>query len=356
MSDEGRGRHVPSRGCWSALLDCFFGPSKLSSDSLPRRSSSCEPLLRTLLLPAETPSSSSSSSSRPPYPDPLRLPSPSPYPPSYPSPIPSAELLCDRCKSISLNGILHGERDVHHEIYIVRGSKCHLCQFFTAVIGYSLDKGSSGTNRLPPMDSSWYSLSGSIAWTRDIDNQSLVTLFADFRKQNDFYANGILECNLVPLPNTEYQGMRMRHGRLIEAEGGDFGRFRRWIDFCCSHHLDQRCRPLGRNLDIPGFKVIDCETRHVIRAKIGCKFVALSYVWGPNAEEPVAISPAGALPDAVPRTIDDAIKATRKLGLRYLWVDQYCIDQADNAHKQQQISVMDMIYSLAFVTIIAACG
>lgn len=50
------------------------------------------------------------------------------------------------------------------------------------------------------------------------------------------------------------------------------------------------------------------------------------------------------------------MRVTKELGLRYIWIDRYCINQDDDAEKQTQIQQMDLIYQNAFVTIIAAAG
>jgi hypothetical protein len=47
---------------------------------------------------------------------------------------------------------------------------------------------------------------------------------------------------------------------------------------------------------------------------------------------------------------------TLKLGMRYLWVDRYCINQDDPEEKHGAIRNKDSIYRNAFVTTIAAAG
>ncbi|KAJ1325214.1 HET domain-containing protein [Microdochium nivale] len=60
------------------------------------------------------------------------------------------------------------------------------------------------------------------------------------------------------------------------------------------------------------------------------------------------------LPLNIPGTIRDAIAVVKSLHLKYLWVDQYCIDQAaDEALKQAQFSRMADIYRGARLTIFA---
>lgn len=62
------------------------------------------------------------------------------------------------------------------------------------------------------------------------------------------------------------------------------------------------------------------------------------------------------LPKTLPRTFADAIYFTKLLRYRFLWIDEYCIDQGSSQHKLQQISRMDEIYSGADLTIVAAAG
>ena len=58
--------------------------------------------------------------------------------------------------------------------------------------------------------------------------------------------------------------------------------------------------------------------------------------------------------DFLPKTIQDAIFVTHELGLRFLWVDTFCIVQDDEEEKAREISNMDRIFSEAEITIAAA--
>lgn len=61
--------------------------------------------------------------------------------------------------------------------------------------------------------------------------------------------------------------------------------------------------------------------------------------------------------DIIPNTILDAIEVTRKMGLRYIWVDQLCIMQSgDDADRDGNLERMDLIYKNAVFTIVAADG
>jgi hypothetical protein len=56
------------------------------------------------------------------------------------------------------------------------------------------------------------------------------------------------------------------------------------------------------------------------------------------------------------RTVVDAMEVTRRLGYRYLWVDALCIIQDDAQDLQQNVNIMDEIYSNAILTIVGAAS
>ncbi|KAI3337504.1 heterokaryon incompatibility protein-domain-containing protein [Xylariaceae sp. AK1471] len=109
-------------------------------------------------------------------------------------------------------------------------------------------------------------------------------------------------------------------------------------------------------------KVIDCETLNIVTQEPNIKYIALSYVWRlaeTNMVDVETIHPnrpqqSGTLPSRIPRVIRDAIVVVRDIGYRWLWVDKYCIDQSNQEELQDQISKMDLIYSFADLTLIAA--
>ena len=62
----------------------------------------------------------------------------------------------------------------------------------------------------------------------------------------------------------------------------------------------------------------------------------------------------GIATSTLPQTIQDAIIVTRKVGLRYLWVDALCIIQDSDSDRNAEITMMDRIYQNAQLTIAAA--
>lgn len=112
-------------------------------------------------------------------------------------------------------------------------------------------------------------------------------------------------------------------------------------------------------------RVIDCGSKTVVLAPVGCQYVALSYVWGQlndafdDLQDP-------------PKTIADSFHITRLLGYKYLWIDRFvswchlpvystilttkCINQNDHIDKHRQVRQMGDIYSAAQVTLVVAAG
>jgi hypothetical protein len=133
--------------------------------------------------------------------------------------------------------------------------------------------------------------------------------------------------------------------RLIIPDACEFQFIIQCINICQKKHINT-CGQRG--LEPVDLKVIDCDTRTVVNAPLDCRWVALSYVWGPPPYDETLQSP--------PQVIEDSIEVCELLGYRYLWVDRYCIDQSATEKKMVQILQMDRIYKNAELTIVAAAG
>ncbi|KAI0846330.1 HET-domain-containing protein [Daldinia vernicosa] len=121
-----------------------------------------------------------------------------------------------------------------------------------------------------------------------------------------------------------------------------------WMSRCEQKH--PRCRVEWSD-QLLICKMIDVSSRQIVSCPPHCRYIALSYVWG-------GVSPKdGALESReLPQTIEDAITVTKALGIGYLWVDALCIDQTPSPEKAQQLSMMDIIYSCSWATIVALDG
>lgn len=91
------------------------------------------------------------------------------------------------------------------------------------------------------------------------------------------------------------------------------------------------------------------------------RYVALSYCWG--GPQPVTLmtdtyeqmtGATGIELSTLPLTIQDAVKVTRGLGLRYLWIDAICILQDNPEDKKRELEHMAWTYKNAYITVSAA--
>jgi hypothetical protein len=142
------------------------------------------------------------------------------------------------------------------------------------------------------------------------------------------------------------------YAKSLDARRVDWDVAREWISHCISEH-NTDCR-IADCLMLSDFRVIDCKTRDIILAPPNCAFAALSYVWGDCKQPPLSFW--GRLPSPATLVVEDAVVATLAIGFRYLWIDQYCIDQTNPRTKHYLIQNMDKIYRGASVTLISASG
>ncbi|SJL14218.1 uncharacterized protein ARMOST_17674 [Armillaria ostoyae] len=134
------------------------------------------------------------------------------------------------------------------------------------------------------------------------------------------------------------------------------------IDECSRH---DRCPPpRHQGVRLPT-RVIDCadedQPRLFVSQGTEGNYITLSYVWGENQPDCTKTTNLDSYTEAIPmqnipKTISDAITVTRKLGLRFLWVDALCILQDSREDKAREITQMRRIFHDAYVTVIAACA
>ncbi|PSN64362.1 HET-domain-containing protein [Corynespora cassiicola Philippines] len=112
--------------------------------------------------------------------------------------------------------------------------------------------------------------------------------------------------------------------------------------------------------------LIDVQRSCLVSRSGNSKYAALSYVWGKekkpfqtteeNLNDLLQEGSFQRCGDVIPKTIRDCIGLVANLGLRYLWVDRFCIIQNHEVHKQHQIDNMASIYANSYFTVIAANG
>ncbi|RCI16279.1 hypothetical protein L249_2171 [Ophiocordyceps polyrhachis-furcata BCC 54312] len=138
---------------------------------------------------------------------------------------------------------------------------------------------------------------------------------------------------------------------------------RQWLEACNADH-GSHCLSGAADAWRPR-RLVD-----VVERRLACptpgerwEYAALSYVAGVRSLRAPRLLASSveafqlALPDAaLPATFGDAIWLTRKLGLRYLWIDRLCIVDDDADDVADHALHMASVFASAHVVIIAAHG
>ncbi|KAG6365754.1 hypothetical protein INS49_007365 [Diaporthe citri] len=136
-----------------------------------------------------------------------------------------------------------------------------------------------------------------------------------------------------------------------------------WIKTCCHSHQDT-CGLSGRSQQhrLDRLRLIDVAARTLVHADPEvCSYAALSYVWGHRTEEYLKFADEiqqggdeiAVLPSSAPGIIEDGIDLCGRLGIPFLWVDLYCVDQHNPDRKAADIKDMGLIYRQALITFVA---
>ncbi|VTO83975.1 unnamed protein product [Fusarium graminearum] len=138
-------------------------------------------------------------------------------------------------------------------------------------------------------------------------------------------------------------------------------RFLSWIEAC--ERLHERCSEVTqftpfRLLDLqPGAQ--DCVQ---LAYASNVRYSYLSHCWGSTRSKHlttqgnILANESGIPLLEFPKTFQDAVYITKALGIRYLWIDTFCIIQDDEKDWETQASLMAAIYENAYITIAAGAS
>ncbi|PLB50091.1 HET-domain-containing protein [Aspergillus steynii IBT 23096] len=151
------------------------------------------------------------------------------------------------------------------------------------------------------------------------------------------------------------------HGLAICPTSVTFEACKTWLVICDKLH--PIIRHSGTESKESQLRLIDVEENCVSKVDLPCRYVCLSYVWGGidqvtlNSTTKYTLEERNGLHSdsiCLSKTITDAIIATRKLGIRYIWIDALCIQQDDEQDLSINISNMAAIYGNAVLTVVAS--
>jgi hypothetical protein len=257
--------------------------------------------------------------------------------------LPNSDGLCERCRSLDVEtivGITNGWQTEPSLDELSHPPDCWLCAFLRKII-----ESREPEYGVEERDRGW-----GLGLRVTVLRGTRVYYYAFSWKDYSYHQ----QLFMVPKDLIfQINGSSSRFARTIQKERADFDLANSWMNYCrnnhassCGAHSDEQLR---------GLKVIDCSTKQILLSESQLPYAALSYTWGesqPGNEQPNE----GVLPSTTPKTVLDALLVALRLGVRYLWVDRYCIDQNDPKEKHRLISNMDRIYAGAELTIIAAAG
>jgi hypothetical protein len=274
----------------------------------------------------------------------------------------TGEDFCEQCKPwISLTWSESSEELITIIVKLLAGSTCPICRFLDATVHAHEVRVVVGSAVLI-----------SIKWSK-IPFKRPLRIFELQLYRNYDLLQGRFVLPLTTLEGPEVEPEEGHHTwpkipyRPIRHDTVDINLMREWLNDCRRKHTSSCSEPetdlLSCIRTVAGFKLIDCREKRIVGAPTILEYAALSYVWGQSRESITDNSTScssfvdGILPSSLADTIEDAISVTLQLGFRYLWIDKYCIDQSATGHELlMQLSAMDLIYSGAAVTIIAAAG
>ncbi|KAK3393929.1 heterokaryon incompatibility protein-domain-containing protein [Podospora didyma] len=148
-------------------------------------------------------------------------------------------------------------------------------------------------------------------------------------------------------------------GRTVQS-AESLERIKGWVEDCNDRHEHCSPMPSARLSEDAHLRVIDLEDYKLVPLTVSMEYVVLSYAWDPPAElflkSDYKEDWLKENQNRLPQTTKKAMKLTRDLGIRYLWVDSLCIIQDMKGDKQANYSAIEAILASAFLTICAATG
>ncbi|KAG9195323.1 hypothetical protein G6011_00444 [Alternaria panax] len=253
---------------------------------------------------------------------------------------PKAHIAHQFCASCSTRNFLKGGFSIEEQVSTLedRAPKCDLCRMLYEI--HSQAEDSKGDRARFQRDQS------SIVMTGD----SYPVL------------------SLIRHPNTEFLcPIQIGFPELPEA-GSDtfFSIIKLWLEDCDTNHTG--CQGISQSLptrllnvgtiNAPMLRLVETTREHILSKK----YIALSHPWGDTTkytpfctlQENLASHLHSIPEDDLPKTFQDAVRCTRRIGVRYLWVDSLCIIQGELGDFNDESKKMEAVFSGAYCVLAAS--
>ncbi|CZR55669.1 uncharacterized protein PAC_05557 [Phialocephala subalpina] len=247
--------------------------------------------------------------------------------------------LCWRCKALKYRA---RGKPKHHATYKrLRSSAakgCWLCQAVDYQLGIALQDQAKPPDLTNQVELQMARIPHLLLWF--VDNTTTASGYLDELKVSDYYqfVYGLQPRALQENPSSEAT-FKLIYG---------------WLNLCIQdHHCyqgEQKFSPT-RVIDVSGL----APRLHLCNG-IAEPYVTLSHCWG-NAQP--LITTIATLEDrlreipfySLPDMFQDAVFITRKLGIKYLWIDSLCIIQDSEEDWAREASKMGNVYRYAYLTL-----
>lgn len=234
-------------------------------------------------------------------------------------------IFCDDCKAVNwsslptlaANGSLESEdlilRPLNAKVEELRNSSCRICALLSTMKQPLLNREQCVLKALPL---SWHHSYNGLEIPRLLHRIQHTGMSPTQCTVLGITGENSMEKGYYNQPSFAVIRRDDLEFRRIPSSSVDYNEFKGLVKVCEEKH--ERCRTTGSHPNVIGLEVIDIRTQAVIKAPDQCKYLALSYVWGKQADN----SSVHNILDS-PLVIKDAISVTKVMGHNYLWVDRY---------------------------------
>lgn len=242
------------------------------------------------------------------------------------------------------------------------GTGCRLCEAIvnkfrslqSGLLSLAQTNGQSATFRL--LIKPYYNTN--LQWEEDIDRPFLRVSISQLR----------VEFRLWRVPDGPTANSASYHDHTTSPETS-FVRAAEWLRECMLNH--DSCNAVNTPKEWAPNRLIDVGSRSPFPDKIKLKqtkgwqtpirYAALSHCWGAVQPRTLLQSNLHALMDGIllvdlPKSFQDAIYTTRKLGIQYLWIDSLCIMQDSEEDWDLESSLMTHVYGGCLLNVAAAAS
>ncbi|KAF2826934.1 HET-domain-containing protein [Ophiobolus disseminans] len=145
-----------------------------------------------------------------------------------------------------------------------------------------------------------------------------------------------------------------------------------WVRQCKSQHTkcnDEAELPVWyptRLLDLGERGLVvqaaDCKLIETAETPVSGVYMTLSHRWNPERKEctttnaNIAQRKEGIKAHEMPKIFEEAVCFTRRLGIRYLWIDSLCIVQGDPVEWKREACMMDRVYAHSMLNLEGTVG